>query len=60
MDCIHHDTELMQHNRQLIDIAVAAKRWRDAQRRRLEAGRFKRHAQEASTQDGPSTIRAYR
>lgn len=35
------------HNRQLIDIAVAAKRWRDAQRRRLDAGRFKRYAQEA-------------
>lgn len=35
------------HNRQLIDIAVAAKRWREAQRRRLDACRFKRDAQEA-------------
>lgn len=35
------------HNRQLIDIAVAAKRWREAQSRRLDACRLKRHAQEA-------------
>ena len=35
------------HNRQLIDIAVAAKRWREAQRRRLVAVREKRLATEA-------------
>lgn len=35
------------HNRRLIDIAVAAKRWRDAQRRRLAAVREKRLADEA-------------
>ena len=34
-------------NRQLIDIAVAAKRWREAQRRRLAAVREKRLATEA-------------
>ena len=34
------------HNRQLIDIAVAAKRWRDTQRKRLTAGREKRLATE--------------
>ena len=35
------------HNRQLIDIAVAAKRWRESQRRRLAAVREKRLATEA-------------
>lgn len=35
------------HNRQLIDIAIAAKRWRDTQRRRLAAVREKRLATEA-------------
>lgn len=35
-------------NRQFVDIAVAAKRWREVQRRRLEACRAKRKAQEAS------------
>ena len=34
-------------NRHLIDLAVAAKRWREAQKRRLDAGRAKRVAQEA-------------
>lgn len=37
----------MMQNRHLIDIAVAARRWRDSQRRRLDACRIKRQAQEA-------------
>ncbi len=35
------------HSRQLIDIAVAAKRWRNAQRQRLAAVREKRLATDA-------------
>lgn len=34
-------------NRQLVDIAVAAKRWRETQRRRLVASRAKRDLREA-------------
>ena len=41
------------HNRQLIDLAVAAKRWRDAQRRRLDACRIKRNACEAERATRP-------